>query len=687
MESLIPVIQKLQDVFQMAGLGEAPVDLPQLVVVGSQSAGKSSVLEKIVGRDFLPRGNTIVTRRPLVLQLTNTTVHKMGTDSKEWGEFLHLKGQKFYSFQQIKQEIMKETDRAAGNNCGISSKPINLKIFSPTVLDLTLVDLPGITKVDIHGVVYICFQVPVGDQPEDIERRIREMAVQYISNKNSIIVAVSPANTDMANSESLKLARQIDPEGHRTLGILTKIDLMDKGTNAWNMLNGKVISLRHGYVGMVNRSQEDIDNGKTVRQAIADETKFFRSHKAYASISHKLGTGFLTQQLNNILVQHIKKVLPSMSAKITQQLAEKEAKLKTLGTPVPKNDKGGVLLQLLLKYSKMFADAIDGKLTNLTQNDLCGGSRISDIFHNVFARSLHKIQPFDDLSDHQIRTAILNATATKPSLFVTEDSFQLLVKRQIARLKTPSVQCSELVYDELRRIAAQCENLMPELNRFPELKGRLSDCTRNLIKGKLEPTKAMIANLINIELAYIKTTHPNFISSSKAMAHAKSQASQGNESRQKELLANLTDTLNSITVLFCIKLLMKGAGDDKLPPVPPVLRSQDISNYDKGMSETRIIKTLIKSYFDIVQKIIKDSVPKAVMHFLVQGCRNSIQGELVKHLYKSQFFEGLMAEEEEARKEREDLERMIAVLQKCVKVRAYVKNSVQCLATLPRLKN
>mmetsp|Transcript_11086 Transcript_11086/g.18057 ORF Transcript_11086/g.18057 Transcript_11086/m.18057 type:complete len:96 (+) Transcript_11086:86-373(+) len=92
------------------------------------------------------------------------------------------------------------------------------------------------------------------------------------------------------------------------------------------------------------------------------------------------------------------------------------------------------------------------------------------------------------------------------------------------------------------------------------------------------------------------------------------------------------------------------------------------------MSETRIIKTLIKSYFDIVQKIIKDSVPKAVMHFLVQGCRNSIQGELVKHLYKSQFFEGLMAEEEEARKEREDLERMIAVLQKCVKILKVIKD-------------
>uniref|UniRef100_A0A7S2XAC3 Uncharacterized protein n=1 Tax=Lotharella oceanica TaxID=641309 RepID=A0A7S2XAC3_9EUKA len=647
MDSLIPIIQKLQDVFQMAGLGKAPVDLPQLIVVGSQSAGKSSVLEKIVGRDFLPRGSTIVTRRPLVLQLINTKIHTQpGGDSKEWGEFLHRKGEKIYSFERIKQEINAETDRVVGRNCGISSEPINLKIYSPSVLDLTLVDLPGITKN------------PVGDQPPDIEVRIRNMAIQYISNPNSIIVAVSPANADMANSESLKLARDIDPEGHRTLGVLTKIDLMDKGTNAWDMLNGKVIKLRHGYVGMVNRSQADINNGKTVRQQISDEAKFFRSHNAYRSIAEKLGTGYLTERLNSILVNHINKVLPSMCSKITQQLLEKEAKLRELGAPVPSDDKGGVLLQILLKYSKAFADAIDGKLQNLTQNDLCGGSRISDIFHNVFARSLHRIQPFDDLSDHQIRTAILNATATKPSLFVTEDSFQLLVKRQIARLKTPSVQCSELVYDELRRIASQCETLTLELGRFPDLKRRLSECTRDLIRRKLEPTKEMIANLINIELSYIKTTHPDFISSAKAMALAKNQATQQSESRQKELLAGLTETLNSITV----------AGDDKLPDVPPVLRSQDISDYDKGTSETRIIKTLIQSYFNIVQKIVKDAVPKAVMHFLVQGCRNSIQGELVKSLYKVNLFEDLMSEEPHTKKEREELTKMITVLRKAVKV-------------------
>jgi replication fork clamp-binding protein CrfC len=89
-----------------------------------------------------------------------------------------------------------------------------LRIFSPNVLTLTLVDLPGLTKV------------PVGDQPRDIERQIKDMLVKYISKPNAIILAVTAANTDLANSDGLKLARDVDPDGTRTIGVLTKVDLM-----------------------------------------------------------------------------------------------------------------------------------------------------------------------------------------------------------------------------------------------------------------------------------------------------------------------------------------------------------------------------------------------------------------------------------------------------------------------------
>ena len=139
MQNLIPVLNKLQDVFST--VSAHMVDLPQIVAVGCQSAGKSSVLEAIVGKDFLPRGAGICTRRPLILQLIHIE------EKKEWGEFLHAPGKKFTDFSEICKEIEAETDRVCGPNKGVTDQPINLKIFSNTVLNLTLVDLPGLTKV------------------------------------------------------------------------------------------------------------------------------------------------------------------------------------------------------------------------------------------------------------------------------------------------------------------------------------------------------------------------------------------------------------------------------------------------------------------------------------------------------------------------------------------------------------
>lgn len=130
------------------------IELPQIVVIGAQSAGKSSVLESIVGRDFLPRGSGIVTRCPLVLQLRRIDPKGDSIDPNagvEYGEFLHKKGQKFPDFKQVCQEIINETNRIAGSSKGISDKPISLTIYSPNVVDLTLVDLPGITKVPVSG--------------------------------------------------------------------------------------------------------------------------------------------------------------------------------------------------------------------------------------------------------------------------------------------------------------------------------------------------------------------------------------------------------------------------------------------------------------------------------------------------------------------------------------------------------
>lgn len=236
MEKLIPVIMKLQDAFNVINVRNQ-IELPQIVVVGSQSTGKSSVLESIVGRDFLPRGSGIVTRCPLVLQLKRiddkyikdlnrgaSGAAVIGPEGKEWGEFLHKRGERFFDFAKIRKEIEDQTMRIAGFDKNISEEPISLTIYSPNVVDLTMVDLPGITKVPIKG------------QPHDIEDQIKRITMKYISQPNALILALTAANTDLANSDALKMAREVDPQGERTIGVVTKIDLMDQGTDALDTL-------------------------------------------------------------------------------------------------------------------------------------------------------------------------------------------------------------------------------------------------------------------------------------------------------------------------------------------------------------------------------------------------------------------------------------------------------------------
>lgn len=201
-----------------------------------------------------------------------------------------------------------DTDRVCGRNKDISSAPIIVKVYSRNVVDLTLVDLPGMTKI------------PTGDQPMDIERKILDLCYQFVTPKTAIIMAVSPANQDLANSDALKLARKVDPYGERTIGVLTKIDLMDDGTNCLDVIQGKVYPLKLGYIGVVCRSQKDILSGKPIKEALAAEENFFRTSNIYAPLASRLGTSYLCKNLNVIIVKHIKRCLPIIRSKITSML-------------------------------------------------------------------------------------------------------------------------------------------------------------------------------------------------------------------------------------------------------------------------------------------------------------------------------------------------------------------------------
>ncbi|KAF8515920.1 Dynamin central region-domain-containing protein [Gautieria morchelliformis] len=503
---LIQLVNKLQDTFVNLG-GE--LDMPQLAVVGSQSAGKSSVLETIVGRDFLPRGQGIVTRRPLVLQLVNTPVPSTSTSEStpctEWGQFLHV-DRRFTEFNEIRKEIETETFRVAGQNKGISKLPIHLRIYSPNVLDLTLVDLPGLTKI------------PVGDQPSDIERQIRNLVVDYISKPNCVILSVSPANVDLANSESLKLARSVDPQGRRTIGVLTKLDLMDAGTNALDVLTGRVYPLKLGFIGVVNRSQQDINSERSLADSLAAETEFFSNHPAYRNVAHKQGTKYLTKTLNQVLMNHIRDKLPDMKARLNTLMGQTQQELNAFGDSAifDRNSQGPLILRLMTQFARDFISSIDGTSVDISTKELSGGARIYYIFNDVFGNALNSIDSTHNLDTQDIRTAIRNSTGPRPSLFVPEVAFDLLVKPQIKLLEAPSLRCVEMVYEELVKICHNCTS--HELQRFPRLHAQLIEVISELLRERLGPTSEYTQSLIAIQAAYINTNHPSFVSGSQAAA-------------------------------------------------------------------------------------------------------------------------------------------------------------------------
>ncbi|KAF2099854.1 dynamin-A [Rhizodiscina lignyota] len=520
-EDLLGTVNKLQDlVFNT--IGNDSLDLPQIVVVGSQSSGKSSVLENIVGRDFLPRGSGIVTRRPLILQLINVPseredkpggddVHVPHTPASvaaqgEWAEFHHIPGRRFYDFQEVKQEIENETARIAGNNKGINRQPINLKIYSPHVLSLTLVDLPGLTKV------------PIGDQPGDIEKQTRTLISEYIAKPNSIILAVSPANVDIVNSEALKLARHVDPMGKRTIGVLTKLDLMDHGTNALDILSGRVYPLKLGFIGVVNRSQQDIQVNKNMAEALQAERDFFRHHPAYRNMAPRCGTQFLAKTLNTTLMNHIRDRLPDIKARLNTLMGQTQQELASYGDTAftGKEHRGSLILQLMTRFASSFISSIDGTSSEISTKELCGGARIYYIFNSVFGNSLETIDPTHNLSVLDIRTAIRNSTGPRPSLFVPEMAFDLLVKPQIKLLEIPSQRCVELVYEELIKICHTCGST--ELSRYPRLQGKLIEVVSDLLRERLGPCSTYVESLISIQRAYINTNHPNFLGAAAAMS-------------------------------------------------------------------------------------------------------------------------------------------------------------------------
>ncbi|XP_038143838.1 dynamin-3 isoform X4 [Cyprinodon tularosa] len=743
MEDLIPLINKLQDAFSSIGQS-VNLDLPQIAVVGGQSAGKSSVLENFVGRDFLPRGSGIVTRRPLILQLVN--------NKAEYAEFLHCKGKKFVDFDEVRAEIEAETDRITGSNKGISPIPINLRVYSPHVLNLTLIDLPGMTKV------------AVGDQPPDIEHQIRDMLMQFITKESCLILAVTPANMDLANSDALKIAKEVDPQGLRTIGVITKLDLMDEGTDAKDILENKLLPLRRGYIGVVNRSQKDIDGKKDIRAALAAERKFFLSHPAYRHMADRMGTPHLQKTLNQQLTNHIRDTLPGLRNKLQSQLLslEKEVEEYKNFRPDDPTRKTKALLQMVQQFGVDFEKCIEGSGDQVDTNELSGGARINRLFHERFPFELVKIVFDEKELRREISHAIKNVHGVRTGLFTPDLAFEAIVKKQIVKLKTPCLKCIDLVIQELINTVRQCTN---KLNSYPRLREETERIVTTHVREREGKTKDQVLLLIDIELSYINTNHEDFIGFAnldyRRLDDGSSPGYGNNSAQQRNIATNKKRAVpNQVIRKGWLTLhisIMKGGSkeywfvltaeslswykdeEEKEKKYMLPLDNLKIRDVEKGFMSTKhifaifnteqrnvykdlrqidlacdsqedvdswkasflragvypekdqveneeaapadtfsmdpqlerqveTIRNLVDSYIGIINKSIRDLVPKTIMHLMINNAKDFIHSELLAYLYSSGDQNSLMEESADQAQRRDEMLRMYHALKEALHI-------------------
>lgn len=599
LRSLITLVDHLRD----AGL-QKYIKLPRIVTLGTQSSGKSSVLENIVGLNFLPRGEGVCTRRPLELRLVHTF-----DNSPPWAKFEDMGEQKFTNFDDVRRGIERLTDEVAGTRKAIIDNPIVLTVYSCSCPDLTLIDLPGITRI------------PVGDQPQDIERITKEMAYKYVSDPRTIILCVIPINQDISTSEALQMAKRVDPQGIRTLGVLTKIDIMDKGTDAKKNLLGQDVPLRLGYVGIKNRSQHAIINKVTVENALKEEREYFASHPTYSTMPPGyLGTDVLVEKLTRIMFTHIKRFLPDILKEVVLRLHECEEKLTELGpeAPVEPKQKVQLLWNMVTDFLEIYKNLIRGKYdrkrsTRITKG-LTQGTDIKLIFRNLLINFTGEYRATANYTEEEIQKAITMHEGDSIPGFPSVDAFIYLIQPQLELLKDPVMECMMNVYSHLETLAHTIIERV--FYRFPPIVGELSEVATGVLVNERESCREIVEKMMDADESYIFTNDMDYLLSRS-------------------------------------DLIPKQSSGVKM---------------DARSLFVEEIRVRIDSYFRLVARNVRDSAPKLIGYFLVRSSMDRLQYEFYNYLNANDRILECMSEPENITKERDVLRKQLETLRKAQKI-------------------
>ena len=621
LRKLINLIDQLRD----CGVNEY-IKLPRICSLGTQSSGKSSVLESIVGLDFLPRGDGVVTRRPLELRLCHIN------SGQPWAVFEERKGVKFTDFVKVRETIEALTDEVCKTNKNIIDKPIVLNVYSQTCPDLTLVDLPGVTRV------------PIGDQPKNIEQITKDMARRYVEDPLTIILCVIAANSDIATSDGLMLAKDIDVAGTRTLGVLTKLDIMDAGTDAKKVLMNEEIPLKLGYVGVKNRSKQDLNNKISMAETQRKEREFFKTHPVYKNLpAGHLGTEVLINKLTKIYFRIIRENLPRIVKAINDRVKTAEEELQGLGQPMPTDDAGkmSMLWNMINEYCDVFRKVLQGKYNNKRVNFLEGegGFKIKILYKKLLEEFTGDYKATAGYTDENINYALTIHEGDSIPGFPSVDAFIYLLRPQLEKLKDPIEECFQEVFQYLDFLSGKI--MEKTFTRFPQAINDMTDLVSNYLMEERDKTKYLIDSVVDMEINYLFTNDYDYLNNFTTFIPKQTRQSQVMNDNKGDGKGGNNNLNNEIK------------------PQPPIDAKNIFINE---------IRNRIEAYFKLIVRNLRDSIPKIMGNYLVKEIEENMQLKLYNKLYNAREMTDLLSEPESVAERRKELNDMIKVMRNAQKI-------------------
>ena len=621
LRKLINLIDQLRD----CGVNEY-IKLPRICSLGTQSSGKSSVLESIVGLDFLPRGDGVVTRRPLELRLCHIN------SGQPWAVFEERKGVKFTDFVKVRETIEALTDEVCKTNKNIIDKPIVLNVYSQTCPDLTLVDLPGVTRV------------PIGDQPKNIEQITKDMARRYVEDPLTIILCVIAANSDIATSDGLMLAKDIDVAGTRTLGVLTKLDIMDAGTDAKKVLMNEEIPLKLGYVGVKNRSKQDLNNKISMAETQRKEREFFKTHPVYKNLpAGHLGTEVLINKLTKIYFRIIRENLPRIVKAINDRVKTAEEELQGLGQPMPTDDAGkmSMLWNMINEYCDVFRKVLQGKYNNKRVNFLEGegGFKIKILYKKLLEEFTGDYKATAGYNDENINYALTIHEGDSIPGFPSVDAFIYLLRPQLEKLKDPIEECFQEVFQYLDFLSGKI--MEKTFTRFPQAINDMTDLVSNYLMEERDKTKYLIDSVVDMEINYLFTNDYDYLNNFTTFIPKQTRQSQVMNDNKGDGKGGNNNLNNEIK------------------PQPPIDAKNIFINE---------IRNRIEAYFKLIVRNLRDSIPKIMGNYLVKEIEENMQLKLYNKLYNAREMTDLLSEPESVAERRKELNEMIKVMRNAQKI-------------------